>query len=855
MPSYSSKISEATLINKIAKDFFAAFDTSDDLNSNVDLIVASKGDPLFRDYYCFIEAKKGHADNTLSLIQLILTVGKAKKLPSPKFLAALNCEEIVFIPFPKIRFIFTQSDFNWNVRASNHYSREFAQMQGLINEILNQERLNYSFSKDEKELKHFIASNFQGSGGRLEITEDNLVEVYEKWLANVRNSIAVRDWDALKAYRIVDADFFLADLLSEKNQTLAKKLFVLLQSDHYKYDIKKTLLGEEAKTLRFTDKQAAHKAFWRRYKRPPDEKIWDTLIKRRDLLLPKDLRERKGAFFTPPQWVVKAHQYIAQALGEDWWEHYDLWDPAAGTGNLLSGLKNKNIFASTCDEGDVGAMQTRRKLAGDGANLKENHIFKFDFLNDPLPCSLHSDPKKHANQCFNCKNFKPESTTLPRPLIDILRDEQRRKKLIILINPPYAEAGNKNKTQGAKHKGGVSTQNPTYERYKTQMGKASNELFAQFFMRIHKEISGCILAQFSTLKIVQGANFAKFRAHFRAQFLRGFLVPADTFDNVRGAFPIGFMVWDLGANEAMQECIRLDVFSRANQALGVKNCYVDTKFLSSFGKIALEKDEKILGYFAAKGNDFQHQNSTFIENAEKPRPPSGGVNIYFSARNLLQICISFAIRHAIPASWINDREQFLWPNDAWVKDKEFQHDCLAFALFHKQNRIVSAADGTNHLIPFSSDGVGAKESFKSEFMREFLAGKIKLQKPPPKPKEKKLLLDEEPGAQFPQWQFEPKGPLEFSPEAGAVFEAGRALFAYYHGLEKERFFHAPYNANASLYEIKEFFQGRGKTGKMNPPAKCQDERYKELLSELNNCLLDLAKKIKPKIYDYGFLRE
>lgn len=747
---YSFKISEATLKNKVAKDFFSSFDTTNDLNSNIDFIVASKEDSLFLDYYCFAEAKKGEADNITSLIQLILTIGKNKKLPTPAFLAAFNCQEIIFIPFSKIRFIFAQNDFNWNIRPSDHHSKEFAQMHTLISEILEQEKLSYSFKRDEKELKHFIAQHFRGSGQPQEINEENFIEVYEKWLLNVRNSIAVSDWDSLKAYRIVDADFFLADLLSCENKTLQEKLFVLLQSDHYKYDIKKSIFGEEAKTLRFTDKQAAHKAFWRRYKRPPDEKIWDTLIERRDLLVPKDLRERKGAFFTPSKWVIKAHEYIAKALGEDWWEHYAVWDLAAGTGNLLSGLKNKHIFASTLDEADVGAMQTRRELAGDKANLKENHIFKFDFLNDPLPCLLHDDPKKYENQCFNCKNFKPKDTTLPRPLIDILKDEKRRQKLIILINSPYAEAGNKSKAHDPQqqHKGKVATNNAIYRHYRETLGKASNELFAQFFMRIYEEISGCILAQFSTLKIVQGANFEKFRAHFKAKFLHGFAVPADTFDNVKGAFPIGFMVWDLGANlTPMQECISLDIFSKQNQPLGVKDCYTNegkesiNQWLTSFPKA--QENDTILGIFMTDFPTFQSQNVVALINH-----PTDSHQIFrpITKNNLLQICIYFAVRHAIPASWLNDRDQFLWPNDAWQGDKEFQHDCLAFTLFHKQNRLISALDGINHFIPFSSDEVGAKESFKSEFMSEFLAGKIKLERLPlVEPKENKFWSNEELG--------------------------------------------------------------------------------------------------------------
>jgi hypothetical protein len=48
-------------------------------------------------------------------------------------------------------------------------------------------------------------------------------------------------------------------------------------------------------------------------------------------------------------------------------------------------------------------------------NLLENHVFQFDFLNDDF-------------------------SKLPQSLQDIINDEEKRKKLIIYINPPYAEA-------------------------------------------------------------------------------------------------------------------------------------------------------------------------------------------------------------------------------------------------------------------------------------------------------------------------------------------------------------------------------------------------------------------------------
>ena len=86
---------------------------------------------------------------------------------------------------------------------------------------------------------------------------------------------------------------------------------------------------------------------------------------------------------------------------------------------------------------------------------------------------------------------------------------------------------------------------------------------------------------------------------------------------------------------------------------------------------------------------------------------------------------------------------------------------------------------------------------------------------------------------------------EFSEDAKAVFEAGRELWKYYHSKPNV-------NVNASLYDIREYFQGRNEKGRMN--SKSDDKKYMELIGELRNKLNFLADKIKPKIYEYEFLK-
>jgi hypothetical protein len=59
--------------------------------------------------------------------------------------------------------------------------------------------------------------------------------------------------------------------------------------------------------------------------------------------------------------------------------------------------------------------------------------------------------------------------------------------------------------------------------------------------------------------------------------------------------------------------------------------------------------------------------------------------------------------------------------------------------------------------------------------------------------------------------------------------------------------------NASLYDIREHFQGRNDKGKMN--NKSEDAVYMELITHLRSTLKVLANTIAPKVYEYGFLKK
>ena len=796
--AYSNTLREEELKNKVANDYFSSYDNTK-IIGNIDFCIAKITDKsggkqaeLFNETQItqslfWAEAKRGNKQDIYeSFVQLIMTIGKAKtyeKHLPPVFLGAFDAEKIAFVQYNVVSEVFAQNDFDWTVTSSNHETKEFRQLYALVKDELERKSQLFYYDKDDKELKSFIKNNFVlGRVGvsKIIITKNNFVTVYFKWLQDVKPTIQI-DWEKAKKQGIIDADFYLADLLSKDNESIKNSLFVLLKQNLYlMYRKDKDELGlQDATQVMFNDGQSAYRRFWSIYDRPPRKEFWNYIIERRDLLVPQDVRERKGSFFTPQKWVELSQKYLEDVLGENWQDEYYIWDCCAGTGNLLAGLTNKyNVWASTLDKADVDVMKDRIK---NGANLLESHVFQMDFLNDDF-----------ADKC-------------PEGLLEILNNPQKRKKLVIYINPPYAEAGS---GQGRSFKDKVATTNKTYEKYKDIIGKASNELFAQFFIRIWAEIPGCWLAEFSTLKILQASNFAVFRNVFQAKLEKMFAVPADTFDNVKGQFPIGFMIWNT-AKKGIIKKIEADIYDRISQPIQSKNFYVykkEDKLINEW--LNFYKTKKcFVGVLMGDAPDYQNNKYVSIQNTIGKRH---GKYFYIDEDNLQISTIYLAARHCIEANWLNDRDQFLYPNDGWKEDMEFQADCLAFTLFHGQNRI-SSEQGINHWIPFSEQEVDAKDVFASHFMSDYIKDKQ----------------------------------IEFSAEAQAVFAAGKALWKYYHEQPQA-------NPNASFYDIRAYFQGRDKNGKMNKDSA--DAQYMALIGSLRQAQKVLAAKIAEKVYKYGFLQ-
>ena len=217
-----------------------------------------------------------------------------------------------------------------------------------------------------------------------------------------------------------------------------------------------------------------------------------------DRIVEDTTRRKQGEFFTPAIWVDKAHEYISSVYGENWKQEYVVWDPAWGTGNLTRDYKFKELYVSTLNQSDI---DTANQMGYNPEAVK----FQFDFLND-------------------------EYNKLPNGLRNAIEEN---RPIIVLMNPPYAAAGEKSKKNIAKT--GVNSTEVRKQMLNDQIGRCTEQLYAQFLYRIIK-IGGKInLTFFSPPLYLTGQSYEKMRVLLdkNYKFEKGFLIDASNFADVK----------------------------------------------------------------------------------------------------------------------------------------------------------------------------------------------------------------------------------------------------------------------------------------------------------------------------------
>lgn len=324
----------------------------------------------------------------------------------------------------------------------------------------------------------------QGDIIRTQITPDNLKQVFDKWVSMIGREI--REVDETKYALLFFADV-MHDGTVSTHANLPAELIYRNGNPSFLMDGKVYDLGNKE----------GYRQFWQIYHKPPKAEYRDYLLERRDSLIPNDERSFKGAYYTPLAVVDRAYDKLTDTLGPNWQKDYLIWDMCCGVGNLEIKHSNpRNVFMSTLDQADVDVMKATKTCVS-------AERFQYDYLNDDVADDGTID--------YALTNKVPER--LRKAIAD-------GKKILVLINPPYAEAMNADNTSdnaGAENKIGVSK--TRVAEFMDTQGYASRELFVQFLVRIQRELPSATLAMFSTLKYVNAPNFEEFRKSWDSDYL------------------------------------------------------------------------------------------------------------------------------------------------------------------------------------------------------------------------------------------------------------------------------------------------------------------------------------------------
>ncbi|MCL6258326.1 hypothetical protein M3O96_04460 [Aquiflexum sp. TKW24L] len=722
----------------------------------------------------------------------------------PPFLAVIDTKKAAIMKSTDVIPFLAKKTIKWGKSASGYTIEAL----DAISAHIGTHFVSFKIETHEEEFINTIKNAItNGDIIRTQITPDNLKQVFDKWVQMIGREInGVEE----ENYALL----FFADIMHDGTVSTHHNLPAELM---HKNGSPVFSLGGKIYEL---GNKEGYRQFWAIYHKPPKAEYRNYLLERRDSLIPLDERSFKGAFYTPLAVVDKAYDKLTETLGKNWQKEYIVWDMCCGVGNLEVKHSNpRNIYMSTLDSADIDVMKATKTCVA-------AQRFQYDYLNDDITEDGRID--------YSLTNKVPES---------LRKAIAEGKKILVLINPPYAEAGSSDTISGGEHKTDVAK--TKIAKHLPDYGYATRELFTQFIGRIAKEIPTSTIAIFSKLKYVNAPNFEKFRELWNAKYLGGFVVHSKSFEGLKGEFPIGFLVWQTNQNSDIKSSIveiSTEVYDKNVKPIGEKtfynfpNNYFLSEWISRPKPIEIDSlplknaitpatvTKDLRGKKWVEGGiGSMLSNSNMLQNA-------GTLTAIFSSgfgsagaffiipENLWKVAIVFSVRRLIKQTWLNDRDQFLQPSEPLTE--EFKNDCLVWMLFNGSNLTAGADDLewngkkwslVNHFIPFTETEVNAPDRFESDFMVEYMAGK------------------------------------DFSEEAASVLLAGKSLWQSYFAHTDVRSVRDELKLNrpdAGWYQVRKALQARNASGDFPPVSfKAFETAYKTL-----------TEKLQPQVYSLGFLK-
>ena len=570
-----------------------------------------------------------------------------------------------------------------------------------------------------------------------------------------------------------------------------------------------------------------------------------------DRLIEDADRRMKGDFYTPTVWVDEAHKLLDANLGSSWREDYMVWDCAWGTGNLTRDYNFSDLYCSTLEQGDLDI----------GARYNKNAVkFQYDFLNDDVEEFESVRSMIRIGQPQTAINILRE-TKLYNKAPGIIDGLLQGKKLLFLINPPYATTGNID-MKGNKDRGLGST---AINSIMDGVGACKQQLYAQFMYRI-TEIKAIFkneiyLGLYCPTVIFSGEHFKWFREDgLKDCFIDGFFFQASQFADVSDDWAIAFSLWGkkgLGSNEfkldAMEykDCdmnvlIEKKRFYSVSKGADIRSIIDNEKFSDTFNTLTMSnaltvtdreykhpKDALAYLFMDTPKVGYNTRFVTLINHKMK----GNKIAIPVTKNNLEQIAAIYSARRLISgvySNWINNADEYMRPDENNSEYKQWVSDSIVYSIFENANNQSSLRG-----IKFNNGQQDIHNEFFFMSIKEIeqLAGGLYNKEDINNAIEDDL---EEHGNKE-RFVYEKLKTVKLSPDAQAVLDKAKELvhssFKYRREFSVK---HPEYHINtwdAGWYQIKGLLKEYDKQG----------------LQEFNDLYKAFEDRMRPLVYELGFL--
>lgn len=698
---------------------------------------------------------------------------------------------------------YLDADCDWSIAPSKAYGADVDTMLAIaedyeINPFVFCVDENFSFKAVADKIRDLI----HDINRYVRVTEHNIATIYNYFLTKV-----------IKKTKSINA-----------NDTVAVFIGVITEKEnYYKHPHKKGVIVTPIGEIKVNDD--AYKAFIQYFERSytPHEKNRFSEIS--DRLIEDTNRRNKGEFYTPTMFVDHAHDMMSRKLGMDWKDEYVVWDASCGSKNLTRDYKFKELYCSTLEQAELEIGKRYNP---------EATSFQFDFLNDSLD-------------------------KLPQGLLNALKEN---KPIVFLNNPPYATANEMG--TNSKSKKGVAKTTINEKMLNDGIGACSQNLYAQFLYRIDMikrrfNLTKCYIALYSPTLYLSGTSWKNFRKVFLNdfKFIDAFTFKASYFADVADHWGIAFSLWENGETIDKNNFVHklVDEIDGELTNVGTKDIYnldgrmtasvwakEEIKKLKTFDEPNLSSGIKVrpsnsdtlgtnfignIGYFLNAGNNVdKNVQSVALFTSAYGNGHGHGIN----ADNFERVVTLFSARRLVSCNWQNWADEYIAPNTEHEKWSEFVADSVVYSLFESKSNQSSLRN---------VEYKGKQWNIKNEF---FWMPTAKMQELANNNRYDEMYQDAQ-GVDdrfVCKWLNEHKA--EISPEAQEVLGYATTL------VEQSMKYRNVFNEDNENYQIMNFDSGWYQIKGM------LKEYMPNELKQFNDLYKKLAEKMRPLVYEVGFLR-